>query len=188
MGSVASQADRRTGRVCVGVIAGAHGVRGEVKVKTFTADPAAVAAYGPVADESGARAFELSLRGTTKGGVIARVAGVGDRDAAQALKGTKLYVDRVVLPEPGSDEFYHADLIGLAVELRDGKAVGRVKAVHDFGAGDLLEIALPDGRTEMLPFTREAVPEVDIAGGRLVAAALPEKVEKPGKPEREATG
>jgi 16S rRNA processing protein RimM len=185
MGPVASQTAIHSGRVCVGVISGAHGVRGEVKVKTFTADPAAVAAYGPVADESGARLFELSLSRATKGGVIARVAGVGDRDAAQALKGTKLYVDRDVLPEPARDEFYHADLIGLAVELRDGKAVGRVKAVHDFGAGDLLEIVLPDGRTELLPFTREAVPEVDIAGGRLVAEALPEKA---GKAEREGAG
>jgi 16S rRNA processing protein RimM len=181
---MARQSDMRPVRVCLGVIVGAHGVRGAVKIKTFTADPAAVAAYGPVADEAGARSFELSLAGPTKGGVIARIAGVDDRDAALALKGTKLFVDRIVLPEPQEDEFYHADLIGLAVELADGGVVGRIKAVHDFGAGDLLEIALPGGGTAMLPFTRETVPEVDIAGGRVVAEALPEEPE----PEKEIAG
>ncbi len=155
-------------RVLMGVIAGAHGVRGEVRVKSFTAEPAAIAAYGPLEDERGARRLSLALTGTVRGMLIARIDGVGDRDAAQRLKGTRLYLPRAALPQPGAEEYYHADLIGLAVALRDGAALGRVRAVHDFGAGDSLEVEKPDGRVVLVPFTEAAVPVVDIAGGRLV--------------------
>lgn len=162
-------ANRPQSRVCVGVITGARGLKGEVRVKSFTARPADVGAYGPLADEAGTRTLRLTVTGPAKDAVIARVEGVADRDAAEALKGTRLYVDRDALPEPGEEEYYHADLIGLRVE-RAGEAGtwGTVKAVHDFGGGALLDIERPDGASLMVPFTRAAVPEVDIAGGRIV--------------------
>jgi 16S rRNA processing protein RimM len=155
-------------RVMVGVIVGAHGVRGAVRVKPFTAEPASVAAYGPVEDETGTRRFELRLVGAGKGVVIATLKGVEDRNAAEALKGLRLYVARAALPAPAEEEFYHADLIGLEAVTRAGTALGRVRAVHDFGAGDSLEIALGDGGTFLIPFTKAAVPEIDIAGGTVV--------------------
>jgi 16S rRNA processing protein RimM len=156
-------------RVLVGVIAAAHGVRGLVRVKSFTADPKSVASYGELSDERGQRRFRLILQGQVKEGVIAKIDGIADRDAAEALKGTKLFVDREALPAiAADDEFYQADLVGLRVEARDGKTLGRVKAVLNFGAGDLLEIE-GEGVSLMLPFTKRVVPLVDLPGGRLVA-------------------
>lgn len=156
-------------RVLVGVIAAAHGVRGLVRVKSFTADPKSVASYGELSDERGQRRFRLNLQGQAKEGVIAQINGVTDRDAAEALKGTKLFMAREALPEiAADDEFYQADLVGLRVESRDGKTLGRVKAVLNFGAGDLLEIE-GEGVSLMLPFTKQVVPLVDLPGGRLVA-------------------
>ncbi|MBX6369503.1 MAG: ribosome maturation factor RimM [Rhodospirillales bacterium] len=155
-------------RVLVGVIVGAHGVRGAVRIKPFTAEPAAIAAYGPLEDETGTRRFEIRLVGEGKGVVIATLKGIGDRNAAEALKGLRLYVARAALPPPGEEEFYHADLIGLAAVRRDGTLLGRVCAVHDFGAGDSLELALADGGTLLVPFTKAVVPEIDVAGGKLV--------------------
>lgn len=157
-------------RVCVGVVVGAHGVRGAVRVKPFTEDPQALGAYGPVEDEAGQRRFRLKVLGVAKGLVNAVLAGIADRDAAEALKGVRLYVPRAALPEPDEDEFYYSDLIGLAAELEDGTPYGTVRGVFDFGAGDVVELAFADGRTEMLPFTRAAVPVVDLAAGRLVVA------------------
>lgn len=170
-----------TERVCVGVVVGAHGVRGAVRVKPFTGEPEAIAAYGPVEDESGRR-LKVKVLSVAKGVVNATLAGVADRDAAEALKGTKLYVPRTALPAPEEDEFYYSDLIGLAAELEDGSVYGTIRAVHDFGAGDLLELALPDGRVEMLPFTKAVVPVVDIKGRRVVIAP-PEVTE--ARPESE---
>lgn len=155
-------------RVLMGIITGAHGVRGEVRVKSFTAEPQAIARYGRLEDERGERRFALELTGALKGVLIARLDGVTDRDAAERLRGTRLYLPRAALPQPGADEYYHADLVGLAVVLRDGAALGRVRAVYDFGAGDSLEVEKPDGGVVMVPFTEAAVPVVDIAGGRLV--------------------
>jgi 16S rRNA processing protein RimM len=162
----AARADGK--RVCVGIIAGAHGVRGAVRVKSFTADPEAVARYGPLEDESGGRHFSLRLAGNAKGVVIARLAGIADRDSAESLRGTRLYLPRAALPPTADEEYYHADLIGLAVALADGTALGHVSAVHDFGAGDTLEIERPKGPPAMVPFTRAIVPVVDLAAGRLV--------------------
>jgi 16S rRNA processing protein RimM len=163
-------------RVLVGVIAAAHGVRGLVRVKSFTAEPEGVASYGEVTDERGHRRFRLTLQGQAKDGVIARIEGVADRDTAEALKGTKLFVPRDALPEiAADDEFYQADLVGLRVETRDGRRLGRVKAVLNFGAGDMLEIE-GEGGSQMLPFTKRVVPVVDLAGGRLVADP-PDEVE-----------
>lgn len=164
---MAAQADRAE-RVCLGAIAGVHGVRGAVRIKSFTAEPRDVAAYGALTDEAGEREFMLTVTGESRGQIIARIAGVNDRDAAAALKGTRLYVARSRLPTPEPDEFYHTDLIGLEAIGPDGKRLGTVSAVHDFGAGGLLEIGLDGGGSVMLPFTAEAVPEVDFKAGRVV--------------------
>ncbi|MEL6317233.1 MAG: ribosome maturation factor RimM [Pseudomonadota bacterium] len=150
-------------------MAGAFGVRGEARLKPFTADPLAVGAYGPVETEDGARRFTLSALREIKGGVAARLSGVTDRDAAEALRGVRLYVARAALPEPEPDEFYHADLIGVRVVGLDGAPLGRVAAVFDHGAGDFLEVSRPGARPALLPFTRAAVPHVDLAAGELVA-------------------
>ncbi|MCC6467958.1 MAG: ribosome maturation factor RimM [Alphaproteobacteria bacterium] len=154
--------------VCVGVIVGAHGVRGAVRVKSFTADAMDIASYGPLSDEQGRRQFALSAIGQARGAVLARIEGVQDRDAAEALRGVRLYVDRARFPEPGEDEFYHADLIGLAVLTVDGARLGTVGAIVNHGAGDMMEIALEAGGSAMLPFTKAVVPAVDLAGGKLV--------------------
>ena len=156
-------------RVCVGVIAGAHGLRGLVRVRPFTDAPEDVAAYGPVETEDGARSLTLSIANRLgKGLVLVRVEGVADRTAAERLRGLRLYVARDRLPAPDEDEFYHADLIGLAAVTPDGTPVGRVRAIHDFGAGESLEIAEPGGGIAIVPFTRKAVPQVDLAGERVV--------------------
>jgi 16S rRNA processing protein RimM len=155
-------------RVCLGVIVAAHGIQGQVKVKCFTAEPRSLVAYGDLTDAAGLRSFRLKIVGESKGGVVAKLEGVADRNGAEALKGTELYVARAALPEPAEEEYYHADLIGLRAELADGTRLGRIVAVHDFGAGDLLEVAREGRATVMLPFTLAAVPVVDVAGGRLV--------------------
>ncbi|MEM1345290.1 MAG: ribosome maturation factor RimM [Pseudomonadota bacterium] len=160
------------GYVCVGAVAGAFGVRGEARLKSFCAEPEAIAAYGPLATEDG-RHFEVRLTRSVKGGLAARLSGVATREAAEALKGTRLYAPRTRLPALGDDEFYHADLIGLSVVDPGGTAIGRIKAIFDHGAGDVLEIALPSGDTALLPFTREAVPTVDLASGRVIADPPP---------------
>jgi 16S rRNA processing protein RimM len=155
-------------RVCLGAIAGAHGVRGLVRVKSFTAEPQAIAVYGPLQDEQGQRRFNLEVLGESKGLVLARIAGVEDRDAAERLKGVRLYVRRADMPEPDAEEFYQADLIGLAALRRDGTRLGTVRAVNDFGAGASLEIENDAGKTVIVPFTAAAVPTIDIPAGRLV--------------------
>lgn len=165
-------------RVCVGAIVGARGLNGDVWVKSFTAAPEDVAAYGPVSDAAGKRRFTLSVVGHGSGGVIARIDGIADRTAAEAVQGIELFVDRAVLPAPAEDEFYFADLIGLTAERADapdeaGRLIGRVDDVHDFGAGAVLEVRLAQGGVAMVPFTREAVPAVDLARGRLLIAPLP---------------
>jgi 16S rRNA processing protein RimM len=169
---------KRDGRVCVGQIIGARGLKGELCVRSFTADPEAVAAYGPLAIDSGERALRLHIAGRKKRALIVRVDGIDDRSAAEALRGTGLYVARAKLPPPAEDEFYHADLIGLVVELAEGannasRSLGEVAAVHDFGAGPLLEIEASGVPPVLIPFTKENVPEVDIEGGRIVVAPLP---------------
>lgn len=161
--------------VLVGVVVGAHGIRGDVKVKSFTGEPEGVAAYGPVRTESGQKTFALKVKGQSKGTVICAIKGVADRNAAEALKGTRLYLPRTALPpqELEEDEYYHADLVGLTAEMADGSGpLGMVAAVYDFGAGDVLEIAPVSGgvsrKPVMVPFTKAVVPVVDVAGRRLV--------------------
>lgn len=157
-------------RICVGAIAGAFGVRGEVRLKSFCADPRDIAAYSPLTDEAGTRSFEVTLTRPMKGGFGARLSGVPTREDAEALKGVRLYASRDQLPNLPDDEFYHADLVGLSVLDAGGAPLGKVLAVHDFGAGDLLEVRAPGrSQTVMLPFTKEAVPTVDLAAGRIIA-------------------
>ena len=162
--------DRASGaRVCLGQIGAAHGVRGEVRLHSFTSDPAAIASYGPLESEDG-RVFEIESLRPAKNHFVARLAGIGDRSTAERLANLKLYVPRERLPAPEqSDEFYHADLIGLAVVDRAGERLGTVVAIHNFGAGDLIEVRQAEGEpTQMLPFDEATVPVVDLAGGRLV--------------------
>jgi len=162
-------ATEKSKRILLGSIAGAHGIRGEVLIKTFTASPENIGAYGPLSDESGARKFEIETARASPKGVVARVRGVADRNGAEALKGVDLYIDRDRLPAAAEGEFYHADLIGLTAVDHDGKPMGEIVAVQNYGAGDLLEIRLAGaGKTELVPFTDDAVPEVDIAARRVV--------------------
>lgn len=154
--------------ICLGVVAGARGLRGEVRIRSFTAAPDDVAAYGPLCDETGERVFEVRVVGHAKGHVIARIAGIGDRAAAEALKGLRLHVRRGALPTPDAEEYYHDDLVGLRARGVDGGDLGTVKAVHDYGAGAVIEIVGAGGDGLMVPFTRAAVPEVDLAGGWVV--------------------
>jgi 16S rRNA processing protein RimM len=173
-------------RLCVGVVVGAHGVRGQVRIKSFTADPADLTRYGPLETEQGARWRLKGAAVGTKGVVTASVEGILDRNQAEAAKGTRLFVRREALPAPEEEEFYVADLIGLAAESVDGRTLGKVKAVFDFGAGDVLEIEGPEGGL-MLPFTRRTVPLVDLAGKKLVVdPPLPaEEVEEEKAPHAE---
>jgi 16S rRNA processing protein RimM len=156
-------------RVCVGQIGAAHGVRGEVRLRSFTSDPAAIADYGPLETEDG-RVFEIETLRPAKDHFVVRLSGIRDRDAASALANTKLYVPRERLPETAEpDEFYHADLVGLAVIDRAGTKLGTVVAIHNFGAGDLIEVrADTGGNTELVPFDATHVPAVDIAAGKIV--------------------
>jgi len=164
-------------RICVGIITGAHGVRGAVRVKSFTADPKDVARYGPLEDEGGERRWSLALMRSVKGVVVCRVEGIADRDNAEALRGLRLYLPRAALPPTAEEEYYHADLIGLQARLADGTVLGQVRAVHDFGAGDTLEIVRRTGPPAMVPFTRAIVPVVDLAAGRLVVDPPPGLIE-----------
>ena len=154
--------------ILLGQITGAHGIRGDVILRTFTADPADIAAYGPLTDASGARPLALSVVRVSDKGVVARVKGVADRNAAEALKGRELFVARSKLPKADEAEYYHADLIGLKAVTPEGVEIGRVIAVQNFGAGDLLEIKMSGGKdAEFIPFTDACVPDVDIAAGRV---------------------
>ena len=156
-------------RICVAQIGGAHGIRGEVKLKSFTTDPLAVKDYGPLASEDGALELEIEAVRPAKGHLVARLRGIVDRNAAERLTNLKLFIPRDRLPPAADDEFYHVDLVGLAAEAADGTRLGTVVAVHDFGAGDILELQPEVGKaTLMVPFTDTFVPRVDIAGGRII--------------------
>jgi 16S rRNA processing protein RimM len=169
-------------RILLGRIAAAHGIRGEVLIKTFTERPEDIAAYGPLDDGAG-RTLVIETTRVTQKGVVARIAGVGDRNAAEALKGAALYVNRERLPAPAEGEFYHADLIGLAAVDPEGRPVGEVVAVYNHGAGDLLEVRLAEsGRTELVAFTDTFVPEVDVAGRRVVVRLAAGSDEAPRGP------
>lgn len=157
-----------TNLILLGHISTAQGIRGEVAIKSHTDDPADIGAYGPLSDKSGTKTFEISVVRVAKKGVIARVKGVQDRTAAEALRGTELYIARDRLPVPAPDELYHADLIGLDAFAAEGDIVGEVISVQNFGAGDLLEIRLVGkSRTEFVPFDDHFVPDIDLKARRV---------------------
>ncbi len=169
-------------------IGAAHGIRGEVRLKAFTAEPEAVARYGPLESEDGARRFEILSVRPAKDHLVARLKGVTDRNAAEALRNLRLYAARERLPPPDDDEYYHADLIGLRAYGGNGRLLGTVAAVQNFGAGDLIEIAPTEGRASVfVPFTKAIVPHVDIAGQRLLldppAGLFDEDDARAGEPE-----
>jgi 16S rRNA processing protein RimM len=155
-------------QVCVARIGAAHGVRGAVKLWTFTEDPLAVKRYGPLFTKDGTRQFDVTSAREAKGFLVAQFEGITTRDQAERLNGLELYVPREKLPATADDEYYHADLIGLAAVTTDGEPLGRVAAIHNFGAGDILEIAPSAGATMLLPFSNAVVPTVDLLGGRVV--------------------
>ena len=159
-----------TDRVCVGAIAGSFGVRGEVRLKSFCAEPGDIATYGPLSTEDGAQSYSVRIVRTVKNGFAARLGGVATKEQADALKGTRLYVDRDRLPDLPDDEYYHTDLIGLDVFDTGGTRLGRVKSVLNHGATDLLEIHGPGLKsTVLLPFPLAAVPTVDLTARRIIA-------------------
>ena len=162
--------------VCVARIGAAHGVRGAVKLWTFTEDPFAIKRYGPLLSKDGKRQFEVTQAREAKDHLVATFKGVTTRDEAERLNGIELYVAREKLPATDDGEYYHADLIGLAAVTSADEPLGRVVAIHNFGAGDIIEIAPPQGTTMLLPFTNAVVPTVDLAGGRVVIE-LPGEIE-----------
>jgi 16S rRNA processing protein RimM len=157
-------------RICVARIGAAHGVRGEVKLWSFTEDPAAAAHYGPLETQDGTRCFEIEALRAAKDHFVARIAGVNDRDAAEKLRNIELYIPRARLPKiEEADTFYHADLVGLDAITPDGARVGTVHALHNFGAGDIIEIAPAEGGDPlMLPFNETTVPKIDVAARQVV--------------------
>jgi 16S rRNA processing protein RimM len=162
-------------RVCLGVIVGVKGLRGEVRIKSFTEDPAAVGAYGPVTTTDG-RTFQVAVVGrkarAAGGVVIARLSGVADRTQAEALKGLELFVARSAMPAPGAGTFYHADLIGAEVRLTTGEVLGKVTGLHNFGGGDMMEVG--EGRdSSLIPLTSEVIADLDVAAGRVSVHPLP---------------
>ena len=175
--------------ICVARIGAAHGVRGAVKLWTFTEDPFAVRRYGPLLTKDGKHQFEVAQAREVRDHLVATFKGVTTRDEAERLNGIELYVAREKLPATDADEYYHADLIGLAAVTTAGEPLGRVLAIHNFGAGDIIEIAPPKGTTMLLPFSNAVVPEVDLTGGRVVID-LPQEIEgedrdddpSPGRP------
>ena len=156
-------------RIRVARIGAAHGVRGEVRLWSFTEDPMTVADYGPLETEDGARRFEIEAARPAKEFLVARLTGITDRTAAEKLRNIDLFVPRDRLPPiEEADTFYHADLVGLAAVGKDGTALGTVIAIHNFGAGDLIEIEAAGGSTVLLPFTQDVVPTIDVQAGRIV--------------------
>ena len=162
--------------ICIARIGAPHGVRGAVKLWTFTEDPFAVQTYGPLVTKDGARSFEIATAREAKGHLVATLKGIATREDAERLNGIELYIAREKLPETDEDEYYHADLIGLAAVTAADEPLGRVTAIHNFGAGDIIEIAPPHGPTMLLPFTNAVVPTVDLANGRVVIE-LPQEIE-----------
>lgn len=158
--------------ILLGEISGVHGIRGDILVRTYTETPEAITSYGPLRDQTGTKTFALSIVRVTDKGIVARVAGISDRTAAEALRGTKLFIARDRLPEAEASEYYHTDLIGLEARSEDGERLGKIVSVQNFGAGDLLELKPLEGATEFIPFEDQWVPNVDL-GARTVTIRRP---------------
>lgn len=168
--------------VLVGAVSGARGLKGEVRIKSFTEDPMAIATYGELLSEDGSRRFKIKITGSAKGQLLAKVANVNDRTAADILKGTRFYITRDILPKAEEGEFYHSDLIGLSAVGLDGSDLGKITAIDNYGAGTFLEVEAEE--SFLVPFTKEAVPEVLISEGRVVIDP-PEGLFEPSEPEEE---
>ncbi|MGB9153449.1 MAG: ribosome maturation factor RimM [Alphaproteobacteria bacterium] len=162
--------DSQNRKICVGQFAGAHGVRGLVKLRSFTAEPEAIFDYAPLVSEDGARVFKLTLKSPSKDGFVAEVEGIADKDAADELRGDRLYVTRDILPKTAKGEYYEADLVGMLASDAEGKEYGKVLDIHDHGAGVFLEIGTSKKDSFMLPFKDAFVPEVDLNTGKLLIA------------------
>ncbi|MGB3176645.1 MAG: ribosome maturation factor RimM [Albidovulum sp.] len=170
-----------TDRICVGAISGAFGVKGEVRLKSFCAEPEAILDYAPLYTEDGSRSFTVKLTRSIPGGLGVRLSGVATKEQADALRGTSLFTDRANLPNLPDDEFYHSDLIGLEVMDTGGARIGTVRAVFNHGAGDILEIFAPGLKTALLlPFTKAIVPTVDLTTGRIIVDPPGEIDARPG--------
>lgn len=168
--------------VAVGIITGAHGIKGQVKVRSYTADPQSILDYGALLNKEGTKRFEIKLDGKTSGGLIVTLKGTSDRNAAELLKGTELFVDSAKIPEADEDEFYYDDLVGLEVRnAASSEVIGTVTGIFDFGAGDIIELRLlATGKKEMFAFTRQNFPEIDSKKG-FITADLPETIEAGSK-------
>lgn len=170
-------------RILVGRFGAAHGVRGEVRIKSYTSDPMALATYEGLSDSSGARSFRIeSARPVKDDIIVARLRGVSDRTAAEALTNSEIYIARDALPPPDEEEFYVADLVGMRAELADGTPSGTIANVLNFGAGDILDIALEGGGSRLVPFTRACAPHVDVKARRVVIVP-PQEVEGEEAPQ-----
>ena len=171
-------------KICVGAIMGAFGVKGEVRVKSFCANPADIDSYGTLSNEDDSQSFDLTLTRPVKTGFAAKIKGIRYKDQADALRGTRLFVDRDRLPSLPDDEFYHSDLVGLQMVDTGGENIGRIKAVLNHGAGDILEVTGKDIKGSLLvPFTLEVVPTVDLAAKRVIVD-LPYGL-RPGEGDKE---
>ena len=158
------------GLVCLGVILGAHGVRGSVRIRSFTANPSDIASYGPLRTQDGKRNFQITIRGTSRGAILAEIADISQRAIAEQLAGTQLFIERESLPPTKDNEFYHTDLIGLLVRTLDGEEFGKIKNILDHGAGDIIEVQRSDAQSVFFPFTHEVVPKIDISQGFMTIA------------------
>ena len=159
-------------KVCLGAIVGVHGIRGEVKVKSFSSDEKNLTRYGLLSNDKGDKRFELKIVGHSKELLRCKIKGVDDRTTAETLIGTGLYIDRALLPELKDEEFYHTDLIGLEVKNSSGEVLGQVNALYNFGAGDILEIKMNNGSLEMVPFTKSFVPVINIKDGYIIVEMM----------------
>ncbi len=155
-------------RICVGVVAGSHGLQGAVKIKSFMVEPSDIGAYGPLTDKNGARKFEIDLLSISEKNLIAKLSGVTDRNSSEAIKGLELFLTRDLLPKLDKDEFYYSDLVGLSVENTEGEVIGVVGSVDNFGAGEIMEVNMKDGAVELLHISRKVVPEIDLRNKRVV--------------------
>ena len=176
------------GKVCIAQIGAVHGVRGDVRIKLFSDDPASLTQYGPLANADGSRHFEIESARLSKTVYVCRIKGLRDRNEAETLNGVRLYVDRDALPDLEDEEFYHSDLIGLEARLEDGQVIGTIVGIHDFGAGDLLDIMPKKGKGLYVPFTREAVPEVKVSQGYVLVVPPEGLLDEPDDAERAQEG
>lgn len=177
----------KDGLIPVGVIGAARGLKGDLRVKSYTADPRAIGSYGPLTNASGSEVFKVKVIGEQKGVLLVRIKGVEDRNGADAMKGQTLYIERDRLPKPDEDEFYFMDLVGLDAELGDGSPFGQVVDADDYGGGPFLEVASRDHGRVLIPFTKACVPNVNITGKKVVIDPPPGLLE-PGEPEPQGEG